>query len=266
MNRLQSVQFNILKDVARFCEKNDITYFICYGTLLGAIRHGGFIPWDDDIDIGMDLENYKKFLRLAPGNLGKDYFVQNYITDEKYGFAWTKVRKNGTTSMEPSLRNYHIHYGIDIDIFLFSGKVNSSLLSIIQKRLLTEYIRLLKKHYLISKNGGTRPNNNYVFFVPERLRKGLLHLLERKCFLKLSHHKTCFCCGFFNLTFPSSMFMKKNLILVEFENEKFYAPKDYIEFLTITYGDWEKLPPENQRTGHGDMIIDFENDYTKYWY
>ena len=121
LRKLQLTELEMLKDVADFCEKNGIEYFLIAGTLLGAVRHGGFIPWDDDIDIGMTFKNYKKFLKLAPKGLPKKYFVQHFTTDPKVSIPWIKVRINGTTSMERHLTNYDIHYGICMDIFLFNG-------------------------------------------------------------------------------------------------------------------------------------------------
>ena len=108
LKKLQLVELQILKDVAEFCDKNDIVYFLDSGTLLGAIRHQGFIPWDDDIDIIMDVENHKKFCKLAPTGLPKCYFVQNMDTDKKTCISWTKVRKNGTTCMERKLTAYDV--------------------------------------------------------------------------------------------------------------------------------------------------------------
>lgn len=127
IRELQKIEYKMLKDVTDMCDANGIIYFLSDGTLLGAARHQGFIPWDDDIDICMDVKNYRKFLRIAPKKLPNKYFVQNYKTDHKVGVKWTKVRINGTTSMERAMTNYDIHYGICMDIFVYTGMAQSKI-------------------------------------------------------------------------------------------------------------------------------------------
>ena len=118
---VQRVELDILIKVARLCEERGLTYFIESGTALGAVRHGGFIPWDDDIDIGMPRQDYEKFLDIAQKELGDEYFVQTRETDPNAPFSFAKVRKNGTTFIEWNKRNIKMHHGIYIDIFPYDG-------------------------------------------------------------------------------------------------------------------------------------------------
>lgn len=117
LREVQLFDLQILKDVVRVCDNNNIKYMISSGTLLGAVRHGGFIPWDDDTDIYMPLSDYKKFLKIAQRELGEKYFVQNYKTDKNYSEMWTQIRANGTTSMPVKAYKFDIHYGMCMDIF-----------------------------------------------------------------------------------------------------------------------------------------------------
>ena len=120
LRRLQLTELQILKDVADFCDANGINYFLYGGTLIGAARHQGFIPWDDDIDIWMDYNSYKKFLKLSK-KLPSKYFIQNYRTDKKLCYSWTKVMLNGTTLIHNGMQSYDIHQGIYIDVFMING-------------------------------------------------------------------------------------------------------------------------------------------------
>lgn len=96
---LQLCEFGILKDIKRVCEENHITYYLSSGTLLGAVRHKGFIPWDDDIDIEMPYPDYLRFVAVAQEALGPGYFLQNRDTDPAFCGLFSKVRKNNTTML-----------------------------------------------------------------------------------------------------------------------------------------------------------------------
>ena len=117
LRELQQVQAKMLEDIVDICEKESITYFLMYGTLLGAVRHQGFIPWDDDVDITMPIEDYRRFLRLGQEKLGDEYFLQTSMTDPNFNFGFTRIRKNNTTFLRTEDRSYHIHHGIWVDVF-----------------------------------------------------------------------------------------------------------------------------------------------------
>ena len=117
----QLVMYGIMKEIVRVCDKHNITYYLSGGTLLGAVRHHGFIPWDDDVDLEMPWKDYKRFLRIAPQELPKDLFVQTFYTDPGYPNVFAMVRKSGTTAMPVSQKDLGIHWGIEVDIFPIVG-------------------------------------------------------------------------------------------------------------------------------------------------
>ena len=100
LRKLQLTQLEIAKEIRRVCEENDIRYFLCCGSFLGAVRHQGFIPWDDDFDIGMLREDYERFCRIAPEKLKPEYCLQSWHTDSRYALPFAKVRKRGTLLLE----------------------------------------------------------------------------------------------------------------------------------------------------------------------
>lgn len=116
IKQVQAIELEILLEVDRICRKHRISYFLDSGTALGAVRHKGFIPWDDDIDIGMLRDDYERFLSVAQEEMGQDYFLQTYRTDGT-PIMFAKVRKTGTTFVEFRLRKFPINHGLFIDIF-----------------------------------------------------------------------------------------------------------------------------------------------------
>src|SRR5699024_6110897 len=113
--KAQMIQLEILKEFDRFCKEHNIKYQLYAGTLLGAIRHKGFIPWDDDIDIAMTRDQYERFLEKYINN--ERYFLQNFQTDYNYFRQFSRLRKNNTVFRQEQYSNLDIHHGIFIDIF-----------------------------------------------------------------------------------------------------------------------------------------------------
>ena len=127
LRQLQLVELKILLEIKRICELANINYFLIGGTLLGAVRHGGFIPWDDDIDIGMLRDDYNRFLDVFPQLSNKEYTLGTYNTDRGHVFSFGKIRLNGTQFREP--RNEHIldNQGIYVDIFPYDNTPDSKI-------------------------------------------------------------------------------------------------------------------------------------------
>ena len=269
LKKLQTIEYGMLKDIADFCDSNGIAYYLCSGTLLGAIRHHGFIPWDDDVDICMDSRNYHRFIKLAPKLLDKKYFVQNYKTDRKAHFRWTKIRLNGTTSMERSLTAFDIHSGICMDVFLKAGVFSSKTGKRIQSVAASLVEQLLAKYYYqVIKEPLTRKQRALYLLVPEFLRRPLITLLSQIAFPDTHKHSLCYNTWYpfhYAKLMPSSFFNQETRIQIPFEDDSFWTTAYYEEYLTIVYGNWRQLPPIEERVAHGDIIIDFVQSYKSYY-
>ena len=267
MDELRNVQLyllQMLKDVADVCEKNNIKYSLSGGTLLGAVRHKGFIPWDDDIDIMMEWSEYKKFLRIAPKKLGDNYFVQNYKTDHGFWFPWTKIRANETTSMPRGEYKWNIHWGICIDVFPIIG-IRKTQVNKKEKKYLSNKI-LLMDEYLKATNHELSKKQKVIYSVPKTIRR-VLYFWKEKTYLKdPNKFDYCFELWWFQCLYPTSIL--KDYSMIKFEDRDFMTISDFDTYLKINYGDYMKLPPKNERCGHqlslGEIIWDTRKSYVEY--
>lgn len=262
----QLVQLEILKDVAKVCDENGIDYALACGTMLGAIRHKGFIPWDDDIDIFMTVENYRKFCEIGQNCLGEKYFVQNWRTEKEYAELWTQVRLNNTTAMPIKYVKWNIHFGIHIDIFPVIGISDNKDEASKQYKYFQMCRSLLATDFLKAIGNKAHGKQNIVNIIPRFIRRMICGYFEKKLFISPKDTDNSAEVWSKLITFPSRLFY--DLTDTLFEDEMFKAMRGYDEYLTIEYGDYMTPPKEENRGGHiatmGEIIRDAQKDYKEY--
>lgn len=245
LRKCQLKQLSILEEVDKLCRKHKIEYWIDGGTLLGAVRHGGFIPWDDDIDIGMTGEEFEKFKKVV-SELPANLFFQTSETDNTWSTI-PKVRDLNSLYIEP-LYSFREDYekGIFIDIFPKELYPNApkKLMKKIQKCISKSFSILHEKHVY-----SIRATVEFFYFGSQYI----LNLCLWK-FLNLFYKKD----KYIGETLPNngpgyihtleSTFPLKE---IEFEGKKFLGPNNPDLYLTERYGDYMKMPPEEKRLIHG---------------
>lgn len=270
LRRVQLAQLSIAKEIKRICDDNGIEYFLDSGTLLGAVRHKGFIPWDDDMDIGMTRENYDKFIEAAKSGLKEEYFLQTWETDKNYPMPFAKIRLNGTKYVENVFEKAQMHQGIYVDVFPYDiwPDKKGRQKKLWRKRLYLQSMIMMKCHYLKFKS-----DKAWKYFL-----KAVMFTFIR--FLSLFHSKRSLIKRYemaarkFSALGGESVYEQtvnfkfgywvvpseciENSIELLFEDETFKCPQEYDKYLTEVYGDYMALPPEEKRAvGHNIIEVDF---------
>lgn len=273
LRKLQLVEKDILLDVVRVCDKFHITYYLNGGTLLGAVRHGGFIPWDDDVDIEIPIKDYKLFLKVAQEALGESYFVQNFQTDPNFQFAFTRIRKNNTTFLYMNHREHHVHHGVWLDIFPQVALNDGISLKI--KRRWISFSNYVQIGDLLESNKTEFKKTIGAFGVwlvktfskiPIKRRQKIHKWMLDRVFNADPKKCTYLACVWGNITsyFKKEIYEGEPKYLL-FEGEKLRVPTDYKGYLEIVYGDYMTPPPPEKRVGHGgEVIVDLENSFEQY--
>ncbi len=270
LRELQLCELESLKDIKAVCEKYGIRYYLSSGTLLGAVRHQGFIPWDDDVDIEMPYADYLRFLQIAPVEMGDRYTLQNSDTDPYFHFAYSRIRKNNTTMMREWERTIPSHHGVWVDIFPMV-KVGGTM-DYRTKRLMLKVCTFLRMHdYVFELNRKwLTEQGGYVQMtivkaarkLPKTFRESLRNAMLRYIFSQREKPYLTNVWTTISRRIPKEAFDEPAAIL-QFEDAEFSAPRDYDCYLRISYGDYMTPPPENQRNGrHGDLILDLEHERT----
>ena len=267
---LQYAELDILKQFINVCNKENLQYYVVGGTLLGAVRHKGFIPWDDDIDVSMPRKDFDRFLNVAQKHLPEPYFLQTYITDKNVRFNYAKIRNSQTTFIEQSVKKLDINHGVFIDIF----PLDYYPVSKIKSFLVYSYIKSLmliirtKDCYVIDEMPFLKKTIKKFISVILKIIFPNSNILLNKINTLLksvkNSHLIINYCGIWRKREVAPIQWFKEGTDLQFETITVKAPKEYDKYLTRIYGDYMKLPPKEKQISHNTAIVDLENPYTKY--
>jgi len=248
IKKIQKIELDLLEYFDKICKQNNLNYFLAGGTLLGAVRHKGFIPWDDDIDVAMPREDYNKLLNLK---LESNYKILSIENEKKYPMCFAKLINKNTHVKEKGIVEYE-QYGIFIDIFPLDGLGNNKK----QAEKLGKKIMFLRKIHLII----VRQLNNKITF--KNIIKGIVKLIDIK-FIYNVILKNATKYSFYESEYVGSIvggakgldeiFERKiysESLEMKFEGKSFKGMKYYNEYLSRMYGNYMEIPPVEKRGGH----------------
>lgn len=262
LRRLQLTQLEILKVIDRLCRDNDIPYSLYAGTLLGAVRHKGFIPWDDDLDICMSRANYNKFLQVWEAQKPEGYLLQNKENSPEFTQSFSKIRKENTTCQLIVEKHLKYHQGIYVDVFPIDRMPEGMFR---QKRFLFACMlyQLYSREFLPPQNGLVVKLVSWLILklTPKKhrmqIRKRLLR--EITCYSDDRRLPTIATetMSSLRIVFPANML--DNYVKLPFEDDEFMCFEEWDEHLKRTFGNYMQLPPVEERTWrHPPHRIDFE--------
>ncbi len=267
VRRVQEKILDTMKYIDRLCRENGIVYYIMGGTALGAVRHGGFIPWDDDLDIFMTPAEYEKFKRVFQGEKSDKFVLQEWKTTPDY-LEYAKVRMNGTTFIEEGFKDRRdIHQGIYVDIMILHKVPKNAVL----QRLIYLESKFVTLYGIAGR--GWQPKSKAQALVLKSLKVMPAKLMARlfyKRIYKYDSRTDNFMYSYWitpakfrSGLFHSSFFSKA--VDIPFEDTVLLGSEKIKEYLEYRYGDYMKLPSaEAQKAAVHAMIFDTEKDYKEY--
>lgn len=266
LKQLHDVEQEILDEIDRVCEKNGLKYYLIGGTLLGAIRHKGFIPWDDDLDIVMPRADFIKFQEVCKRDLDPNYYVHSSATDSKYYFSFMKVRKHNTIFIESKLEEGNLDMtkqGIWVDI---APMDDASSLDSFWKKVRTNWIKNYLQHFISYRKYGRWPKPIlskviYTLFMPlptASLRKLQDMLMQWEngsdCDYYVnyaSHYNSV------KMTMLKTDYEPSCRLL--FEGKYYSAPGNYQNVLLRSFGkNYMDIPPVEKRETHDPARVSFD--------
>lgn len=292
LKQVQQKTLDVAKEFKRVCEKHNLRYFMSCGTLLGAVRHKGFIPWDDDMDFYMPRSDYEKLVELDAldmKNNTEEVFNKKFIFkhwDKTPNYIWNfgKIEDTTTTAIESTIAQNNVKYksGLGIDIFILDGGGNDPIEAKEHFRKLTKYAGRRYEKYWKAKASDRNK------FPIKQIKQMILDARSKLLFqpvldyFKKKAQKECqkydfdhsdiiaspfVLCVYPNATHHINDFLPS--IMLDFEDTKFPAPINYKAYLERLYGDYMTPPPLKDRTGHMPYYIDlnlpFEEYDAPYW-
>ena len=265
IEKMRQVQLKILNAFVDVCEKNNLNYFLIAGTLLGAVRHKGFIPWDDDIDVGMPRADYDKFAEIANQELPSTMFYQSIETEPEYRYFFSKIRYNNSKFTENHSKHLNINHGVYIDVFPIDGCSNSY-------KLATKHMKrflFLRRLYSIDILSRSEKNVGIKAKLGARVLKIYAGMLGDKRILKradklIKRYSTEESELWAALpgTYRNKEIHKREIIFdrtipkmtAEFCGQKYVSVSKPKEYLKGMYNNYMELPPVEKRISHHEII------------
>lgn len=270
LKRVQEAELLILKDFIKLCEKHKLTYFGIAGTGIGALRHKGFIPWDDDIDIALPRKDYEKFLSFAKEELSDRYTVMNCEYDENYPLMTTRLMRKGTTFIEGPLKNIKCELGIFLDVYPLDYMSDDQ--KLFDKQVKTAWFfskLLILRSIPFPVLGFTGWKKAIILTICACVHYGmcLFRIPKRWLYYKCKEA----CCRYNHiesdrLNYPCDTSAVSNLLYTKevfplvkhtFEDIELYFPNDLDKALTRMYGKYMQLPPVEKRRNHFPYKLEF---------
>ena len=272
LRKVQENEIEILKDFIDICEKNNLVYFGIAGTAIGAIRHGGFIPWDDDIDVAMPREDFDRFVEIAKQQYNDKYMVMNGVENENYPLLTTRWMIRGTEFVEHPLKNIDCPLGIFLDIYPLDKIPDDEKLFKKQARKAFFYSKLLILRSIpfpVLGFTGIKAKIVHAICAVVNLCIRVLHISKRKLYNKCLEVSTmynnlektkridflCDTTAYMNIHNVEDIYPLKK---IKFENLEMNFPNKIENNLKMAYGDFMQLPPIEKRKNHYPYKLKFK--------
>lgn len=271
---IQKYGLKILCELHNICEANNLKYILDYGTLLGAVRHGGYIPWDDDIDVAMPREDFEKFKEISSKQLPEDMILQTHESQENYYMPFPKIIIDDGEYTEERVAHFDITHGPWMDIFIYDYKYDNKEKELERQR---NYNKKRKFYSYIAPNiiSSSLPNQSIIKTFVKKIvisaieksqtknPRGIImkyldykyseleRFLEQSPENNISGEMMTYSFGINSVNPEESLSLNikdfEDRKLVKFEEQYFYIPDNYEEILANRYGDYKKLPPKEER-------------------
>ena len=248
LRKVQLIELDILKDLDRVCKANNITYFIAQGTLLGAAKYKGFIPWDDDIDVIITYNELKKLMSIYPSQGNDKYMYTDFNVERYFPLPWSKIRAKDTLSRPVKYKDLPINWGICIDLFPIYSLSDNGVIRKAEIFLIKIAFKLL-----MSKMTKYEEGHGFVNRLLEKIPISFKHLYCNALLKHLASNKDD--SSYVYITSKGGRIKERRLIFgdkteLQFEDAVFPVPTLYHEYLTEFFGDYMAPLPESEQRGH----------------